>query len=362
MSLKALAARTIITGISGPTIDEDAKRIVSEWKVGGIILFKRNVQSPEQVHALIQSLRALRKEPLLLAVDQEGGRVQRMRSPLTVFPAMRTVGDSGDPEIAREVGVQLGRELRAIGFDMDYAPVMDVDTNPANPVIGDRSFGRTAEEVARFGVALIEGLQSQSVLACAKHFPGHGDTNEDSHKDLPVLVHSLDRLRTVEWPPFVAASKAKVAAIMTAHVMFPALDITYPATLSEKCLKVLRHELGFEGVIVSDDLEMKAVADRYDVPQAAVHAIAAGCDQLLICHTPSRVQGAIDAIAAEAERDGSFRAKLEYAVQRVDRLLAEVKPVLGPYIPAPAPTGKLAAFLTTVQLARAADPTEAVHA
>jgi beta-N-acetylhexosaminidase len=362
MSLKALAARTIVTGIPGTSLDDDARRIVGEWKVGGIILFKRNVSTPEQTHGLIQDLRGLRKEPLLLSVDQEGGRVQRLRAPLTAFPPMRKIGESGDVEIARAVGAQLGRELRAVGFDMDYAPVVDVDTNPENPVIGDRSFARTAQDVARFGVALLEGLQSAGVFACAKHFPGHGDTKEDSHKDLPALAHSLERLRSVEWPPFAAAASAKVASIMTAHVMFPALDVTYPATLSEKCLSVLRHELAFDGVIVSDDLEMKAIADRYDVPKAAVQAIRAGCDQVLICHTPLRVEGAIEAIAAEADRDGVFRARLEYAVQKVDRLLAEVKPLPGPYQAAAAPTGKLAELIASIEMARAADPTEAVHA
>jgi beta-N-acetylhexosaminidase len=359
MSLRSLAARTIIAGIPGPTLDDDARRIVGEWKTGGVILFRRNIVSPEQTHALIQELRALRSEPLLVSVDQEGGRVQRVRAPLTVFPPMRVLGDTKDTELALALGGQLGRELKAIGFDMDFAPVVDVDTNAENPVIGDRAFSRVPEDVSKMGCAVSTGLQSAGVYACAKHFPGHGDTREDSHKELPALPHSLERLRSVEWPPFAAAAQAKVASIMTAHVMFPALDITHPATLSEKCLSVLRQELGFEGAIISDDLEMKAIADRYDVPAAATQAIRAGCDGLLICHTPARIHGAIDAIAAEADRDGAFRARLEYAVQRMDRLLGGLSPVAGPYVPAAPPSGMLKAWLMRLsQTTAASDPTE----
>ncbi len=363
MSLRALAARTIIAGIPGSSVDSEARRIVAEWKVGGVVLFRRNMSSPEQTHGLIRELRGLRKEPLLLSVDQEGWRVQRLRAPLTDFPPMRLLGETGELALAREVGAQLARELRAMGFDLDFAPVVDVDTNPDNPVIGDRAFSHSAEAVATFGAALIEGLQAGGLLACAKHFPGHGDTREDSHKELPALTHSLERLRSIEWPPFAAAAKAKVASIMTAHIMFPALDIMHPATLSEKCLGVLRQELGFEGAIISDDLEMKAIADTYAVPAAAVQAIRAGCDALLICHTPERIHGAIEAIAAEADRDGIFRARLEYAVQHMDRMLGALAPMPEVYTPASAPSGALAAWLSSRNKQQAlADPTEVVEA
>jgi beta-N-acetylhexosaminidase len=358
MSYAALAAKTLIVGIPTTEVDATARRVVADLSVGGVILFRRNIVTPEQTHGLIASLRALRKTPLLLAVDQEGGRVQRLRTPLTEFPPMRAIGEA-QPHIAKEVGAQLARELLAVGFDLDFAPVVDVDTNPDNPVIGDRSFGRTPEIVSKLAVALIEGMQSAGMMACAKHFPGHGDTLEDSHKDLPSLPHDLERLRRVEWPPFAATAKAKVATIMTAHVMFPALDPIWPATMSATCLAALRKEIGFEGAIISDDLEMKAIADRYELGAAAVQSIAAGCDSLLVCHTLSRIEASIEAIAKEAEKSVSFRARLSEAAARVDTLLARVPAHAATYKPAAAPSGELAAWMTArKQQAKLVDPTE----
>jgi beta-N-acetylhexosaminidase len=197
---------------------------------------------------------------------------------------MAVLGRSGDVALARRFAAALARELRAVGITLDYAPVLDIHTNPKNAVIGDRALAERADDVARLGRVIIRVLQGAGLAACGKHFPGHGDTSADSHHELPLVEHPPERLRAIEFEPFKAAIAEKVAFIMTAHVLVPSLDDTRPATLSPAVVqRLLREELGFDGVILSDDLEMKAVSARYAVPDAAVDAIRAGCDGLLIC-------------------------------------------------------------------------------
>jgi beta-N-acetylhexosaminidase len=226
------------------------------------------------------------------------------------------------PALARRLGQLLAFEVRALGFDLDFAPVLDVDTNPANPVIGDRSFSRQSEEVARLGVALAEGLESGGVASCGKHFPGHGDTAVDSHLGLPSLPHGLARLREVELVPFAAYARAGLASVMTAHVVFEALDPGLPATMSRRALTgLLRGELGFEGVVVSDDLEMKAIHAHHGEARAAVEGLRAGVDLFLVCHS-HRVQRQVISALEEAVASGELplQAVLD-AGQRVARLL-----------------------------------------
>lgn len=360
MSLREEAATLVIAGIPGETVDETARRLVVQDKIGGIILFRRNVRSPEQTHSLIRELKGLRTQPLLLSVDQEGGRVQRLRRPFTEFPAMRALGDTGDLALAREVGAQLGREVRAVGFDFDFAPVVDVDTNANNPVIGDRSFSSAPDLVSAMATAVAQGLGDAGVLSCAKHFPGHGDTLEDSHHDLPTLPHDYERLRRVEWPPFAALAKAGVDSVMTAHVVFSALDPQVPATLSKKCLDILRHELGFQRAIISDDLEMKAIADRYSVPEAAVQAIAAGCDTLLVCHSYERQQATIDALVKAVEGRRIDADRWAMALRNTRALLAKAHKPAAAYVAPQPPSGRLAAWLAERGVFAGLDPTEAV--
>ncbi len=297
--------------------------------VHGVILFARNVVEAEQVAQLVGELkRAANGRPLLVSIDQEGGRVARLRAShgFTEVPPMRALGRSGDAALAREVGALLGRELRAVGIDQDYAPCVDVDTNPANPVIGDRAFSREPAEVGRLGAAFAEGLQSAGVAACAKHFPGHGDTSQDSHKALPRLPHALERLRQVELPPFAALARAGVASVMTAHVVFEALDAARPATLAPAVLRLLRDEVGFAGACISDDLEMKAVAEHFPLEEVAPGAVRAGVDALLVCHTPAVQHRAIDLVRAAVEGGRLSRERLDEARGRIARLLAWAGP------------------------------------
>jgi beta-N-acetylhexosaminidase len=230
---------------------------------------------------------------------------------------MRRLAAEGDPDLVRRTARAVGRELAAIGFDLDFAPVLDVDTNPANPVIGDRAFGTSADAVSRLAIPFALGLQDAGVLACGKHFPGHGDTHLDSHLALPTVAHDRARLDEVELPPFAAAARAGVRTMMTAHVVCTALDANVPATLSRRALEdVLRGELGFEGVLFSDDLEMKAVADRAPVEQTAVEAIAAGCDVLLVCRDEDAQDRCHAALVREAERSPAFLARCAEAAER----------------------------------------------
>jgi beta-N-acetylhexosaminidase len=208
-----------------------------------------------------------------------------------------------------------------VGIDQDYAPVVDVDTHPGNPVIGDRALSRHPHVVARLGAALALGLQDAGVAACAKHFPGHGDTSQDSHRDLPRLPHSLGRLEEVELVPFRALVSAGVASVMTAHVVFEAFDPRRPATLSPEVMALLRTRVGFGGCAVSDDLQMKAVAEHFPLEEAAPGAVAAGCDALLVCHDAPVQHRAIDLVREAAEAGRLPRARLDEATARVAALL-----------------------------------------
>jgi beta-N-acetylhexosaminidase len=331
MSLDHEIASLLIVGFHGKSPSPEVKELLARG-VHGVILFSRNIEDAVQVAELVAELKRLAGRPLLVAIDQEGGRVARLRAPqgFTELPPMRALGDAGDEALAGEVGALLGRELRAVGIDQDYAPVVDVDTNPANPVIGDRAFSRDPDAVGRLGAALARGLQAEGVAACAKHFPGHGDTSQDSHKDLPHLPHDLARLRRVELPPFRALARAGVAAVMTAHVVFDALDPRRPATLSPQVMSLLRDEAGFQGCAVSDDLEMKAVAEHFPLEEAAPGAVAAGVDALLVCHRADVQHRAVDLVRAAVEDGRIPRARLAEARARVAGLLRFAGPAPDP--------------------------------
>jgi beta-N-acetylhexosaminidase len=317
-SLRREIGQLLIGSLAGTTITPEMRSLAREFQLGGVTLFKRNIEAPEQVAELNHDLQSLSSElPLWVAVDQEGGRVARLHAPFTEWPPMATLGRSGDEKLAYRFAAALASELKAVGISLDYAPVLDIQTNPKNPVIGDRALGEDADTVARLGAAIIRGLQENGIAACGKHFPGHGDTSADSHVALPLVEHPPDRIRRVECVPFREAIRNDVAFMMTAHILVPSLDEQNPATLSSTIVRgLLREELGFGGVILSDDLEMKAIADTYAVPDAAVQAIAAGCDGVLVCrhlsHDRSQdleVQAAVLEALIHAVEDGRIPYK-----------------------------------------------------
>jgi beta-N-acetylhexosaminidase len=299
-SIRRDIGQLLIGSLPGRTIPAEMRSLAREFQLGGVTLFARNIEAPEQVAELSRDIQSLAPEmPLWVGIDQEGGRVARLRAPFTEWPPMAVLGRCGDPAVASRFAAALAAELRAVGITLDYAPVLDIHTNPKNPVIGDRALAVDAAMVGTLGVAIIRGLQDNGVAACGKHFPGHGDTSVDSHFELPVVEHPPDRIRRVECVPFRDAIGADVAFIMTAHLLVPSLDEDVPATLSRRIVYgLLREELGFDGVILSDDLEMEALTGTYTVPDAAVQAIAAGCDGVLVCR--ARVQDRSGDIGAQA--------------------------------------------------------------
>lgn len=301
-------------GFHGTRAPAELTARLDTGRVGATIVFKRNLvvdNDGTDLAELAALTGELHRGDALVSVDQEGGTVQRVREPATVWPAMHGMRD----DLAEPVGLAMGRELRALGFDIDFAPVLDIHTNPINPVIGARAFGTEPEVVSRRALAFARGLDRAGVLACGKHFPGHGDTATDSHLELPRIDHDLERLETVELVPFARAAAAGFPMIMTAHVVFAAIDATKPATLSHAVITgVLRDKLGYRGVIVSDDLDMKAIRDP---GAAAVAAIRAGCDVLLLCKDEQHQAAAEAALIHEAEVDASFRARCGEAAARV---------------------------------------------
>jgi beta-N-acetylhexosaminidase len=334
-TLRAACGQLLSVGFDGPTAPTELLGRIGRSEVGGVMLFRPNVVDPTQVATLVRALREASPEvPLVVSADQEGGLVQRVRKPLTVWPDMLSVGSAGDPTRTEAVGRALGAELAALGVGWDLAPVLDVHTNPANPVIGNRAFGRTPDEAIRQGLAFWRGLRAAGVLGCGKHFPGHGDTRTDSHHDLPVVSHDLARLRAIELAPFAAAAAAGAEAIMTAHVMFPAIDAQRPATLSPALLTtVLRGELGFSGLVVSDDLGMKAVADRWPVNELVVESLLAGVDHFLIREPAARQVAAWEGLVRAAEARAEVRDRVRESAARVAAFKARST------LPLPAPDG-----------------------
>ena len=311
-----------MAGFDGLQVPVELKAIAREFGLGGVILFARNIAEPGQVAELCyEAARLVPDLPLWVSIDQEGGRVARLKAPFTEWPPMATLGRSGDLRLAERFAAALAAELRAVGVTLDYAPVLDVLTSASNPVIGDRALAGEAAEVARLGAAIIRTLQHEGIAACGKHFPGHGDTTADSHHELPLVEHPPDRLRAVEFVPFRAAVDAEVATIMTAHVLVPSLDDKRPATLSRRIVTgLLRGELHYGGVILSDDLEMKAIANDYTVPSAAVLAVEAGCDGVLVCSGNHEQQAAVlESLIHAVETEQVPFARVDDALVRQQR-------------------------------------------
>ena len=321
-----------VAGFDGHVVPDDLRALAREFDLGGVILFARNVESPAQVADLSREVQSLARDwPLWVSVDQEGGRVAHLRAPFTEWPPMQALGRCGDPGLARRFAVALAAELTAVGITLDYAPVLDIHTNPENSVIGDRALADTAETVATLGAAIIESLQANGIAACGKHFPGHGDTTEDSHHELPVLDQGPDRLRTRELVPFKAGIEADAAMIMTGHVLVPSLDPERPATLSRPIVRdLLRGELGYRGLVVTDDLDMQAIAGTYGIGEAVVRAVGATVDLLLLCGPDaSRQHEALEALIHAAECGDLPMSELEASLGRhrrtKERYLARVR-------------------------------------
>jgi beta-N-acetylhexosaminidase len=329
-----------LLGFDGTEPDAALREWFEAVRPGGVVLFARNIVSPDQVADLTTALQRWRGEsPLLVAVDQEGGRVARFGPPFTVFPGNGALGRAGDVTLAERVGRVLGTELRAVGVTLNLAPVLDLRVGPANPVLGERCLGEDPASVGALGAALIRGMQGAGVAAAAKHFPGHGGTAVDSHEGLPVVAAEAAWITGTALAPFRAAVAENVGGIMTAHVCCPALDRDLPATLSPRILGLLRQDLRFGGVAISDDLLMGAIARTWPVEEAAVLALGAGVDTVLLSGDPAAQARALAAVEAAASDGRLPAARLAEAAVRLTALRRRVGP------PRPLPPGPLRALL-----------------
>jgi len=309
-------------GFDGTSVSPEWAELQTRYKPGGMILFSRNLEHPAQIVELTNGLQTRSPHvPLLIAVDQEGGRVSRLPNGFTIFPPCGTVGACRSEELAYAAAAVTAAELRAVGINMNMAPVLDVHSNPDNPIIGDRAYGTEPQTVAELGLAAIRGFHGKGVVACGKHFPGHGDTSTDSHKVLPVVKASVETLLARELRPFHHAIQNGLASLMTAHVVYPALDAQRPATLSPTILTgLLREQWGFDGMVVTDDLEMRAIVDHHGVGEASVQAFLAGADMVLICRDRARAVAAMEAVRKAVE-DGTIpKDRLETSVRRIGQI------------------------------------------
>ncbi len=275
-----LAGQLMMVRLSGTELDADTDAFLRQYKVRGACLFRQNMVDAAQLGRLTAALRDAMGPQALIALDQEGGAVVRSTW-VPAPPSAMALGAANDPALARDVGAAVARAVRSLGFNWNFAPVLDLNNNPHNPVIAERSFGADPETATRIAMAWMEGSESEGVACCVKHFPGHGDTHVDSHRDLPTVDKPLAELERFEFAPFRMAA-ATAPAVMTAHIVYPALDPVYPATMSRPILTgILRERFGYEGVIITDGMDMHAIAHRYSAGEAAVNALVAGADMVM---------------------------------------------------------------------------------
>jgi beta-N-acetylhexosaminidase len=298
----------LLLGFQGGTVPQEIAALVTSG-LSGIALYPRNFNSPAELRSLTNQLRRAASAPLLIGIDQEGGTRFALPPPFTIWPSPADLGRLGDPALVEEVARAIAIELRAVGANTDFAPMLDLAVNPHSSVTRDRSFGREPAEVARLGSAFLRGLAAEGILGCAKHFPGHGDTSLDPHQELPAFDGTRERLQREELVPFVAAIQANAPLIMTAHILLPRIDPDLPASISPTLLDgILRRDLRFDGVILADDLGMGALTRRYSCDESTVMTLQAGTDIAMLCHDPSVVPGVLDAATAALD-SGRFGAE-----------------------------------------------------
>ena len=329
LSLKQQTGQMIISGFEGTSLNTRTEELIVEQGIGGLILFERNYKNPDQLRQLINDLQSLLTDnpelpSLFISVDQEGGRVARLGSPFTQFPPMSCLGKANSNELAYRFGLGMGKELRAVGVNMDYAPVLDVHSNFANPIIGHRALDSCTEKVARLGAELVRGFYDAGIIPVGKHFPGHGDTSQDSHLSLPRVERARDSLEQIELPPFNHAIDQGLEVLMTAHVVYPAWDAKHPATFSPAILNnVLRNSLRFEGLIISDDLEMQAIEYNLEsIPQLGTQA---GIDIFLICHDLQKVNILQNAMIRDIENGSIPRSTINQSLGRILKVKQGIK-------------------------------------
>lgn len=324
MSTSEKIGQLFVVGFDGTEPGADLKEMIKNRHVGGVILFQRNVKDPVQLLGLNNSIKEINKAnkaPLLISVDEEGGRVSRMPDQLKDMPAALSVGNTKNSGYAYDIGGMFARETAAFGFNMDFAPVLDIWSNPQNTVIGDRAFGKDPQTVVSMGIPVMNGIRGGGIIPVVKHFPGHGDTVTDSHIGLPKVNYTMDRFESFELVPFKKAIADGADAVMVAHILMSALDNKYPASLSKAVITdLLRDKMGFKGVVITDDMTMGAIAENYSIGKAAVRTVLAGADIVLVCHGTDSQKLAMDSVEA-AVKNGTIPAgRIDESVGRILRL------------------------------------------
>lgn len=337
------------TGIKGVALDDGEKEFIEENDIGGVVLFERNFESPAQLAELINSIQMLRQNyPLFIGIDHEGGRVHRLKDHFTHFPPMADIGKLDSPKIIYHVYKYMAQELSAVGINLNFAPVCDILIQDNNKVIGDRSFGSTKEVVEKNISGAIRGLQTNGIMGCAKHFPGHGTTVKDSHFDLPHLTKSLEELENFELDPFVKSAKARVNFIMVAHMVVDAFDPTIPCSLSPKCYEYIRKKLKYTRPIITDDLAMKAITKTQSIEDASVTALNAGAD-ILLYQNIEEAKSSFAKVSEAVKVKKILKAKIDDKLKRVEQTkkeyFSDFKPVYIPGIKDKVKTKQVAGFL-----------------
>ena len=321
MSLKEKIGQLLIVGFEGIELNNDIEVLIDDYKVGGVILFSRNITDSNLTFKLINDIKQKNLQgniPLLISVDEEGGRVSRLTKEFKELPSAKTIGSINNRDISFGYGKIIGQRLNSLGFNLDFAPVLDINSNPKNPVIGDRAFGADKERVTKNSMQVINGLNEEKIIPVVKHFPGHGDTSIDSHEGLPIVDKTKEDLESLELVPFKNAIEKNIDSIMVGHILFNKIDKEYPATMSKQIItKILREELDFNGVVFSDDMTMGAIIQNHTIEQASIKFLESGGDILLICHGRDNPKLVFEAIEKAVDNSIINESEINQKVYRI---------------------------------------------
>lgn len=328
MSLDEKIGQLLIVGFEGTEINEQTEKMIKDHYIGGFILFERNISNGENTLELINSIKKLNKEnkvPLFVSIDEEGGSVSRLPKEFIKLPKAWEIGKANNEEYSYKIGELIGERLQTLGFNLNFAPVLDINSNPNNPVIGKRAFGSTVDVVKKHGIQTMEGIKSKNIIPVIKHFPGHGDTNIDSHIDLPAINKTLEELEELELAPYNKAIERGADIVMTSHILFPKIDESNPATFSKEIItNILRERLKFNGVIITDDMTMGGLKN-YNIIDASVKALKADCDIILVCHGYENQVKIIERIKEEVKSGSISEKEIDKKVYRILKLKEKYK-------------------------------------
>jgi beta-N-acetylhexosaminidase len=324
MTLTEKIGQLVIAGIDSYENDEHSKELIEKYKVGGFILLGQNIKDTKQTLELVNSLKisnSKNKIPLFFGIDEEGGRITRLPKEFAKLPTNKVIGEKNNSSLSYKIGSLLGEEVKAFGLNINFAPVLDVNSNAKNPVIGDRSFGSNVDIVSRLGIQTMKGIQAQNIIAGVKHFPGHGDTSVDSHVGLPVVNNDLNRLKSLELIPFSKAIENGADVVMVAHILLPKIDKDNPATFSKTVITdILRGYLKYDGVVITDDMTMGAIVKNYAIGEAAVKSLNAGSDIILVCHDFEKETAVLKAINTAVQNKTLTEKSIDEKIYRVLKL------------------------------------------